>query len=391
MSVNVKELLRAHRNNVSDLKEAQKNAAQDLGNFIDSGKVKPSEISIRELWDTFVGTTLEDKGRDFDYRFSDFAEIQEEMVSSQFPYATGKLINPSVIEAYEVDLAEMRQLFTETDSTKREEDIVGFKDGDRPRHVEEAQPYPEAGFSEKRAKIRNHKFGQGLGLTVEMVKFDQTGELLNRARDAGTAIADLLEEFMAYRLSDTAWSEIGESTSQAFVYGGNRYALYANDHSSVDTQTNDNLIQSGTGGTPTVSQTRSTINLLFGQKTEKGRPARVRPRYVFGHTQLREQLIQFFTLQDYDLDQATTAGASGNRNAYKGAMQVITSQFFPSTAYWYVGDPSRQFRIQWVWRPQVTVLNQGDPKRDILSNFYVSVFVGIGATDYRYVAANAGA
>jgi len=47
--------------------------------------------------------------------------------------------------------------------------------------------------------------------------------------------------------------------------------------------------------------------------------------------------------------------------------------------------------MQWNWRPQVTVQNQGDPRRDIMSNFFVSAMCGIGATDYRYVAKNAGA
>ena len=390
MPANLKELFRAHQNNQGDLKEAQKNTAKDLGTFIDQGKVDPKELSIREMFDVFVGESLREKGRDFDPRYSDFHEIQEEMVSSQFPFATGKLISPQVIEAYEIDTADLRSLFTESDSNRREEDIVGFSDVDRPRHVEEGQPYPEASMSEKRVKIRNHKFGQGIGLTVEMVRFDQTGELLSRARDSGQMIADLLEEFMAYRLSDTAFPEIGESTSQAFVYGGTRYALYSDDHTSVDGQINDNNISSGAA--PNITQTRSMYNLLYNMKTVKGRPARIRPRVVFGHSQLRDQMVQFYELQDFDLDNtATASGQSGNRNQYKGALRVVTSQFFPSTTNWFIGDPARQFRMQFNWRPQVTVQNQGDPRRDIMSNFFVSTMVGIGATDYRYVVKNAGA
>ena len=44
---------------------------------------------------------------------------------------------------------------------------------------------------------------------------------------------------------NTAWSEINESTSQTFVIDGTRRALYANDHSAWDAQTNDNLAAAG--------------------------------------------------------------------------------------------------------------------------------------------------
>jgi hypothetical protein len=380
----VRELFRSHQNNVAELKEAQKATSEDLVRFVKEGEIKPEQVSIGEVFDVLVGESLDAKGVNFDRRFSDFDEIREEMVSSMFPYTTGKLINPAVIEQYEVDTSNIRQLVREVESNRREEDIVGFTDAHKPRHVEEGEPYPEAQMGEKRAHIRNHKFGQGLGLTVEMVRFDQTGELMNTARDSGTGIADILEEFIAYRLADTAWTEIQESTSQAFVYGGTRYAMYADDHSSVDAQTNDNLVGSGNGA-PSISQVQTMGQLLTAMKTEKGRPARVRPRIVFGHAQMADQFEQFFNRQEYDKD-----SAEKNKNIYQGRYQIVTSQFFPSTSNWFLGDPARQFRLQWVWEPKVTVLSQGDPKRDILVNYYVSMFCGVGATDYRWVAKNNG-
>ena len=375
----IKELFRGHQNNVADLREAQEATAKDLGSWLEKGEVEPSTLSLREMWDVFVTPQLEKKGKSFDYRTSDFAEVKEEMVSSMFPFATGKLIHPAIIDQYEVDTREIRSLVREVRSDRAEEDIVGFSDGDRPRHVEEGQPYPEGQMSEKRAKIRNHKFGMGMGLTVEMVRFDQTDELLNRARDTGTMIGDLLEEFIAYRLSDTAWTEIQETTSQAFVYGGTRYAIYGNDHSSVDTQTNDNL---DSGGAPSITRVKAMNQLLTGMKTEKGRPARVRPRVVFSHAQQEDALRQFFNSQDFEI-----GSANRDVNIYKNQYQIVTSQFFPSTSNWFLGDPARQFRLQWVWEPQTTDAG-GDPKRDVLTSFYTSMFAGVGATDYRYVAKN---
>ncbi len=375
----IKELFRGHQNNVADLREAQEATAKDLGSWLEKGDVDPASLSLREMWDVFVTPQLEKKGKSFDYRTSDFSEVKEEMVSSMFPFATGKLIHPAIIDQYEVDTREIRSLVREVRSDRAEEDIVGFSDGDRPRHVEEGQPYPEGQMNEKRARIRNHKFGMGMGLTVEMVRFDQTDELLNRARDTGTMIGDLLEEFIAYRLADTAWTEIQESTSQAFVYGGTRYAIYSNDHTSVDAQTNDNL---DSGGAPSITRVKAMNQLLTGMKTEKGRPARVRPRVVFSHAQQEDALRQFFNSQDFEI-----GSANRDVNIYKGQYQIVTSQFFPSTSNWFLGDPARQFRLQWVWEPQTTDAG-GDPKRDVLTSFYTSMFAGVGATDYRYVAKN---
>jgi hypothetical protein len=376
----LQELFRSHKNNVSDLREAQKQTAHDLGKWLDDGKVKPEQLSIREMFETFVAPQIEANGKKFDLRTSDFAEVREEMVSSMFPYATGKLIHPAIIEQYEVDLANIRQLVREVKSDRRVEDIVGFSDGDRPRHVEEGQPYPEAQMTEKRAQITNHKFGQGMGLTVEMVRFDQTDEVINRAKDTGTFIADLLEEFICYRLADTAWSELQEgSTSQAFIYGGTQAAIYSNDHSAVDTQTNDNLVAAAA---PSIASALTMTQALAAMKTEKGRPARVRPRIVFGHTQSADTLHRFFNEQDFN-----PGSANLDVNIYKGVYQIVTSQFFPSTTNWFMGDPAKQFRLQWVWEPNTNVV-AGDPKRDILTSFYTSMYCGVGATDYRHVAKN---
>lgn len=380
----LRELFQAHRNKVSDVREAAKATATDVGKWLDTGKVKAEDLSLREMFDVMVMENLRAKGSNFDVRFSDFDEIKEEISSSAFPYATGRLISPMVINAYETDSAEMRSLFMETESNNRSEDIVGFTDGDRPRHVEENEPYPEAQFSEKRVRIDNQKFGQGLGLTVEAVRFDKTGELVNRARNTGTYIADLLEEFCAYRLADTAWTEINETSSKALVYGGTAQTVFADTHAGIDGQVNDNLVAAGNGA-PSISQVRTMENLLRAMKSEKGRPIRIRPTTVFGHTQLLGKFEQFFNMQEFDLD-----SAERNVNPYKGKYRIVTSQFFPSTSYWYMGDPAKQAVIQWVWRPKVTVQSQGDPKRDILINYWVSMFVGVGLTDYRFVVRNNG-
>ena len=377
----------------SQLSEAQGNVDQALkktavmtGKLIEKGVAKPEDVNIRDCFEVFVTPLIEAAGKDFNPMYDNYDEIREEVVSSQFPYATNKLINPTMIGQYDLDVAPIMPLVTETVSNHPDENIAGTTAGDSPRYTEEAMPYPESGLGEKRVTIQNFKFGHALSLTTEMVRFDQTGELLKRARNVGSRTADVVEEFIVTRISDTAYAEINESTSQAFVQDGTRRALYSSDHSAWDHQTNDNLIQSGTGGVPTIGQVKSMVNLLKGQKDIKGNPVRVRPTTVFGHAQLEEDFDQFFTAQEFDLN-----SAEKNKNRYRGRYNIITSQFAPSTTEWFMGDFSRQFRLQWVWKPKVTVDRTGDPRRDILVSYYSNFFMGVGAEDHRFVARNAGA
>lgn len=377
----------------SQLSEAQGNVAQALkstavmtGKLLEKGVAKPEDVNIRDCFEVFVQPLLKEAGKSFDPMYGDYDEIREEVVSSQFPYATNKLISPTMTSQYELDVADIMPLVSETTSNHPDETVAGTTAGDSPRYTEEAMPYPESGLGEKRVSIKNFKFGHTLSLTTEMVRFDQTGELLKRARNVGSRTADVVEEFICNRITDTAWSEIHEATSQAFVQDGTRRALYSSDHSAWDVQTNDNLVQSGTGGVPSITQVKSMVNLLKGQKDIKGKPVRVRPQIVFGHAQLEEDFDQFFTAQEFDID-----SGERNKNRYRGKYKIITSQFAPDSTEWFMGDFARQFRLQWVWKPKVTVDRTGDPRRDILVSYYSNFYAGVGAEDHRFVARNAGA
>lgn len=376
----IKELYAKHRNS-ADIRKAQEATAKDIVEFVRDGEVEVEDISIKEMFDVLVMPQVEERGKSFDLNFSEFGSIQEELTSSAFPYATGELISPTVIDAYEVDTAEIRQLVTEVKSNKRTEEIVGTSDAHRPRNVEEGQPYPEAQMSEKRVSIHNHKFGQTIDMTREMILFDQTGELLNRARNGGTYIGDLVEEFICYRLADVGWSELGEAAgdSTALIYNGAGVAVFSNDHSAIDGQINDNL---SAGAAPSAAEARVMANLSTGMKTEKGRPARIRPQFVFGHAQKAEELLQIFSLQEFEID-----SANRNQNAFKNRFKVVTSQFFPDVDNWFMGDPAKQTRLQKVWDPEVSAI-AGDPKRDIAATYKVSTMIGVGLTDYKYVIKN---
>ena len=81
--------------------------------------------------------------------------------------------------------------------------------------------------------------------------------------------------------------------------------------------------------------------------------------------------------------------ANNDINVFKGAYTIVSSPFLDlsSVTMWFVGDPSLQTRIQWYWRPRTE--SRADSQlaftSDIVSQFKISYFAGVGCTDYRYV------
>lgn len=382
------EVLESRQRVHSDIREAQKDTLRILLKGVQQKKIRFGEnVSLDDLFWVFVGPALEERGVPWDPRSMDFQEIQEEITSSQFLYATNKLINPMMIEAFEISTGEVLKLVREVESNHREEIYAGTTDGDEADYVPEAMPYPEVSMAEKRIRVINFKFGKGTSVTAEMMRFDQTGSLVDRTRDAGTFLGDTLEEYIVLRVTDVAWDKINESTSQAFVIDGTRRAIFADTHAAWDGYANDNV---ATGAQPTLTVVQGMVNQLKGMKTEKNRPVKVRPTVVFGADLMEYTLRRFFDVQKVDFDDATS-GISGNVNVFKGKFQVVTSPFTNTTTEFYIGDFPRQYLLQWVWRPRTNIDQRGIPRRDIVGSFYSSFFAGIGARDYRFVVKNAGA
>ena len=369
----------------SDVRTASTQTAQEFVRLIEDGTVKPETVSVREMLDVFALNNIRQRDPDFEPNFSNIDEVREEIMSSHFPWATGKLLHPVMIAPYELATGDVLQLFTQVNSRRMEEDIIGFGAGDRARHVEEGMPYPSNAFVEKRCRIRNHKLGKAIDLTVEAVLFDQTDQILQVARQRGTDLGATVEEFCCYRLMDTAWTVIDETTSQAMVVDGTRRAMYADTAAAWDTYANDNLVGSGSGGVPSNAQMKLIMQLFAQMKNDKNDPIRVTPRVVFANTMMAHDCDQYLRANNYDVN-----SAERDENMYKGRFRTFYSPMFPETASWFCGDPQQQFRVQWVWKPKITTDSKGDPKRDVLVEYIASVYLGIGSTDYRFVVRNYG-
>lgn len=114
----------------------------------------------------------------------------EAITTSIFPVVTGELLSAILIEAYESAPSVAQQLVTVQRSTVRNQKMAGFTSLGGGAEVAENMPYTETGFDEKYVVTRETKRGRILSISEELIMFDQTGEIINRAR----MLADYLRQ-----------------------------------------------------------------------------------------------------------------------------------------------------------------------------------------------------
>jgi len=373
----VKALLEAHKNTYTDPGTAQRAVAEDVTKWLASGELAPEKLSVKEAFEALV---LESNPH-IDIAMSSVQDIREAMMSSSFPVITQELINGTFMREYELATADVRRLVTERTSNRPVETYAGTTPGERGSYTEEGAPYSEISIGEKYITIPNFKFGKGVSMTREMVIFDQTGMLVQRAKQNGQFLGNQLASFICYRLTDTSWSEVDLSgTSQALVINGTRRAMYAADHSSWDGYANDNLVSAAL---PSISVVKGMRQHALGMRDEKGESIVTSLPYAFAHDLMGDDLEQFFVGQEYD-----TNSAERNVNIYRNKIGIVTSPFFPSTTEWFMGNPAQQTVLQWVWQPRTVTDDLGDPQRDIIGSWWSSMMLGIGSEDYRFVIKN---
>jgi hypothetical protein len=177
----LKDLCESQVSEAGNVKEGVARFAKKLVNDVmDDEKFKPSQMSIREMFDSTVLAEYPDLD------LNDKTAVNEAVGHSQFPYITKELISREVIPAYEYSMDGIDQLVTEMETNRADyEYIAGFRAVSSLPRVKPGQNYPSAEWGEKQVRIQIAKFGEILEIEKELVLSDQTGQILDRARAAG--------------------------------------------------------------------------------------------------------------------------------------------------------------------------------------------------------------
>lgn len=373
----------------ADRKAKLKSWAQDLGDKLDKGVVVPNQIHLGQLFESMVnypGSELFERVGELaasaDRADVSDVDISSAITASEFPFITGKLIHDTLIPAYEENLAGLDMLLTEEDSDRKIVDVAGTMGSEEPARLLEGEEYELSTDREKTIQIQTHKFGRRIAITRELVSFDKTGgSILRKAKVAGPNMARHRLTWVMEGIQDIAIDATGQAANTIFKYDGSTAALYSNDHSAIDGQTNDNSI----------TDTLNTLGLQASRKQLRvqtdfyGKTLRLDGQVLLVPEALYVESMKL-TKSMTDPDQQN----SGVPNLFRG-VTVIGDPLLDvtSTTAWFYGNFKRQFLWLWIWRPGVEAI-PGDPRRDIIMEFKYGYYAGFGAQDYRGVIKSTG-
>lgn len=346
----------------------------------------PEDVSVRDLYDLFVIEPRKQKGQSCEGLLGGNSQstvaMVEAMGTTALPRIIGRMATIIILDEYQLALSDVEQLVTDSPGWTGDWAEFGRLTGkDKPERVHEGESYEEAGFGEFTSQIKMRKFGKIIYLTKEMILADQTGKIVDHAKNYGEAMGlhrqtDILEcaTMRASTLHEGGvndWYRVNQTS----------YAVYADDHSAVPgsgAQTNDNIaaVALGNAGLGTIRTQMRAMKDINGDNIV------VNPRFVIVAPE-QETIAEQLHDNKYQVG-ATTQDLP--KNIWKGKYMPI-NDFGGTDGTFFIGDFPKQMRYAWVWKPGVeTVIPQEQAvTRDVTMLIKTSYKGGVGHIDSRYV------
>lgn len=358
-------------------------------NLINEGRLPLGEVSIRGLWEACGKPPLGEDRHIIESRsFRDDEDMLLEATdSSAFPKITGALINRYIQEGYNIEYGVGMQLVTTIPSTVRDETVVGFSEMDGVKEVPEGMEYEETAFGEKYHNIRNRKFGRIVALTAEMIKFDQTGQMAQRARRVGEVAKSKQEEI----IMDAILEKASTGLYASWRPGGTSTSLYSD--TSTDPYSNSTYDNVNTNALTDESDIQENLALLGAAKDEKDNPIAINPTHILTSP---AKIATARKIMRSGSDTRATYN-EGVINPFQGMFTPVYSQWVTTTlssVYWLIGEFRKQFVYTEVFPLQTFMARPGSDdefKRDVVMAFKARFMGGCGAISNRYVVRSTGA
>lgn len=348
----------------------------------------PRSFSVKALWEALVGPVEEtlQYGMDQVGLMEVPQKVQEAVSTGAFPSAVGQLIATEVIDAYnQTDGFIGDRLVQTMDSNLRGERVVGFTAAQGPKEVIEGEAYQEASFAEKFVGTRETKRGRLIAVTEEAVFFDQTGQVLDRARMIGDAARQDRERRIVQGVIDH------DSANDIYQPDGTAEQLYASANNNVD---------SSTGALNDWTDIESVMQFHAANVTDDrqsddtdgAQPLVWMPRILLTSMELagRAQRIVSATL-------LTDQNTEGPNLDFVRQLTPLASPFIDNATSgdrwddnsdWLIGDFQRQFRYKEIWPLQTfraPAQNDEQFERDVVARFKVREYGDVLAIDERHV------
>lgn len=328
--------------------------------LLEEKKIGWGDVSIRQLWESLVVSQ----------------DLEEDINSSAFPATMELTVQTRVMQAYNSIPKVWQQLVTVIPANAKEVTAQGFGPISDLYEVKEGDEYRELSFGEKSVSIPTKKHGGIFSITEETIRFDSTGQILQKAQSLGERGAIFQNKLVLKAVVD----------ANANVYDGGELYKSDNSHANYISGADSAL---GTSGW-------EAIDLALSQQVDEdsepidvaaiGRPIlMVPPRLKVAALKLKNG--EYGSIGTANLDP----------NIAKDQFDVMVNPYIPSyttTPVWFYGDFKRQFAYLEVM-PIETKSRAGQDTeegfhRDVIQMFKVRMMAGIGAVDTRYVIKSAG-
>jgi hypothetical protein len=327
-----------------------------------------------------------------------FTESNPAVRSQSFAVLTGALLASKMIEMYQSGPSIAEKLYTNMpNQTVRNQRLAGLTTiGSELSEVLEGHNYQYTSFGEKYVTTSEAKYGRALGITKELIIFDQTGECYRRAGMMAEFIRDEMERkkirmiidadsgtgTYVYRPSGTGEVLYNTNASNLNYVGsggvtGFNAAVPLVDHTDLDTILQyraSKVVDDRIDGTPRpIGNINSGLTLLVS-------PAKYATAHniVFGD-QLRTG------------DGASMSLAFSHRNPVAGFITSVEQSPYIGEVNaddYYIGNFKKQFVWTEIWPLRTAVQGEDSQDafdRDIVFKIKASVYGGMSALDSRYV------
>ena len=354
--------------NLRDLCESKGVPAVEglLKKLISEEKFTMEQASLKELWDGFTNyAPVSSKER---LVMNDPKNKREAVGTGAFTRITGYLINSKVIEGYNSVATIGQNLTTTVPSKLQTETVAGIADTGLVELVTEGAAYKSSSIVEKYVTIPNNKYGRIIDVTEELIYFDQTGQVLVRARTIGEGAAYYKEQLIVEGVQDV--------NTTVYRPSGSATAFYSSTNANL--QTSNAFDAAGLAAIMKLAHemTSDSDDTKYIMVDLLGKPLLV-------PVDLMEEAWELA----FGPEHPETAERA--RNYWQGKFSPMTSQFITaqSSTTWYWGDFQKDFWWTEVW--PLTVLSakaghEDEFNRDIKAKYKTRFFGGVGAVDFRH-------
>lgn len=331
-----------------------------IRDLVEEKKVDLNSLSIKGIWEACQKA----EGQS--------TNVQEAIVSYSFPKITGELVNAKVIDGYEGIQLIGDQLVTTIPARHRVETFAGFTAVDSPDEVGETEEYSQTSLTEKYVQITSKKYGEMIYISEEMIYFDQTGQIINRASEIGRLAAQWRERLILRAIQDL--------DTTAYYPSGTATAVYS--------AANDNLISTNPFGESGMEGLKIRM-----QRQKSDALGHADDNFVFiNPADLKVLVPADLEVEAMQLANSVLVPESAENavNVFKGMFTTLSSPYISvqSATTWYAGDFKRDAVWAEIWPLQTIAMRPGSSvefTRDIKSAMKTRFFGGAGFLDTKHV------